>query len=71
MNVANFLKIFTSIFLVIFLVTNIVALYYIGIDNFKEVIFSDMLRNLLIMIGSALPPTIVLYKSLNQKRTIF
>ena len=71
MNITNFLKIFISIFLLIFLVTNIVALYYIGIDNFKEVIFSDMLRNLLIMIGSALPPSIALYKNLNQKSTVF
>lgn len=67
MKVASFLKIFTSIFLLIFLVTHIVALYYIGIDDFKEIIFNNMTRNLLIMIGSALPPTIALYKNLNQK----
>lgn len=67
MKLIDFLKIFTAMFLMILMVTQLVAMYFIGLENYKEVIFSDMVRDLLIIAGGALTPTILVYKNRRQK----
>lgn len=68
MNVLTFFKFFTLFFLIIFLVTSSVTLYYIGLNAYFEIILTDFLRSVLTISGAALVPTIVCCKKLASNK---